>query len=1395
MKRIFTSHRFILCSLLLTFLHAELEAANYYSVVGQTDPSVLTNWNTATDGTGSAPANFTTAGDVFIIQSGHTMTTTSTWAVTGNTIQVDGTLTEQFAITCANFNLSANGVYSHDIANTAIPGTSRTFNASSTTNILQWSANTIALPNITYGNLTINVPSLSGNWQQNGTGLLTCAGTLNIINTGSAALRITASATATLTVGAYTQSGGTLELTSGASNCTFRIAGTFNQTGGSIVKTGTGTGTIEFNGISLQSVTLGTISNTPNFAISNNVGINLTNTMTIGSGASLTIASTATDPVQGTGTVVYNGTMTSVSTMANLKYMTVAGTTFTGGAQTVTDKVWPTTNGPNAFFLDNTSTAPNNKVTSAMTGDRTLSGAASTLTQLTITNGVFDIANSSIALGQNTAYSISSPSATKMIATSGTGYFKMYMAAAAFTSLTFPVGDIETSADYAEVYFTYSTAASAASYVGVRVKNSIISGDAPGTDYAPRNWTLSQETVSGGLPSGVAFSSSPAYTHKIDCKGPTSEIVGTGTNTRLFKKVSGVFTQLNSGYSVISTTYTSGNFTGTFPSQSETSVDGYIYAPRTYLGQQTYTWNGSVSTDYQVAANWTPSRSTLDVADIITFDGTATATPSVTNVASETIGKLILKNNVQATIAGSNGLSTGGGTATGTVDVINIASGSKLVWSSSSSLSLSGPSTATTRTGTIDGTLETGSSGSISISSSNTPTVTFSSTGIFNYGSTATAGIVNSGSTSTLVWSNGSTLNHLRTGGGTILPTGTYNTGSNVNVGTSGAPVTSLSFSPNTSFNSNVNMYVNLSSTTSISLSGASVFGGAWNITSTGAGRVRFSGSSTNTWTFSNQVVVSCTNTASGIELSTASSSGTAPTYSFNATTSPSLSVTGGALAQQATTGTTAGFTNVNIAKGLTIGDNGSIVGNTNTGAVLSGDFQININGGDVSFGTGTTLSGMNPSTANNGTSKTQLSFLGTGAQSYTPSVTTTGRTTLVVNKGSGDLTLQTRNFNTSNITLTAGKLIANTLNIVVEPTSTATTIGLASGSKTSNSWIVLTTGKLTINKIGTGGKRFPIGVGTGTNDYTGVQIYGASGTNNATTGNNNITVGVTSGISPAGTNPEKQIQLTWDIARSNTSLNIDVDFAFDDAKAGASCSPSSPMTVSRYNGSAWATALGTTVTGITPTTGAGTHGTDRIVSAFGISATSAFAVGNEAVLPLEFLAINAKAENTKNRIDWTTAYEENIKSFSIERLENNTTWTSIGTQVATGGSKTTHYSFYDNTPSVLSYYRIKSVDEAGKELLSKVVAVKRTGGSFALVAVSPVPTTEGVTVDVSVLKDTRLTVTVTDVVGRVVKTNAQNLVEGNSRFYLDLSSLTQGVYMLHLTEGNQSQVQRIVKQ
>ena len=74
--------------------------STFYSKAAQTDPNSLTNWTSNTDGTGINPPNFTNDNYTFIVQSGHSYTTTAAWNITGSsTLRVDGNLTLAHVLT------------------------------------------------------------------------------------------------------------------------------------------------------------------------------------------------------------------------------------------------------------------------------------------------------------------------------------------------------------------------------------------------------------------------------------------------------------------------------------------------------------------------------------------------------------------------------------------------------------------------------------------------------------------------------------------------------------------------------------------------------------------------------------------------------------------------------------------------------------------------------------------------------------------------------------------------------------------------------------------------------------------------------------------------------------------------------------------------------------------------------------------------------------------------------------------------------------------------------------------------------------------------------------------------------------------------------------------------
>lgn len=190
-------------------------AVPYYSQ-GSASPAVLANWNTNPGGGGSSPSNFTNNNQAFIIQNGHTMTTTGTaWTVSGTgtkvVIQSGGTLTE----TASAISLSANtalkvdngALLNHNVNSLTIFNVTVTFGNTSTVSYGLAGAQTV-YPS-TYGNLTI-----SGSGTKTFSAATTINGNMSISSGVVANLGTFTSSANTLTLGGLGQNSGSWGSTS-----------------------------------------------------------------------------------------------------------------------------------------------------------------------------------------------------------------------------------------------------------------------------------------------------------------------------------------------------------------------------------------------------------------------------------------------------------------------------------------------------------------------------------------------------------------------------------------------------------------------------------------------------------------------------------------------------------------------------------------------------------------------------------------------------------------------------------------------------------------------------------------------------------------------------------------------------------------------------------------------------------------------------------------------------------------------------------------------------------------------------------------------------------------------------------------------------------------------------
>jgi Secretion system C-terminal sorting domain len=176
-------------------------------------------------------------------------------------------------------------------------------------------------------------------------------------------------------------------------------------------------------------------------------------------------------------------------------------------------------------------------------------------------------------------------------------------------------------------------------------------------------------------------------------------------------------------------------------------------------------------------------------------------------------------------------------------------------------------------------------------------------------------------------------------------------------------------------------------------------------------------------------------------------------------------------------------------------------------------------------------------------------------------------------------------------------------------------------------------------------------------------------------------------------------------------------------------------------------------------------------------------------VLPIVLADISAYKKGASNILKWTTASEINNKGFHIERSSDASTWETIGFVKGAGDSQAKlNYSFTDNAPLSISYYRLRQEDNDGRTTNSSVVSVSQNGKLNVKIAPNPAKDVVNISLDKESEKNF---VTVYDVVGRSVAT-AQ--FSGNQS-ELNVSNLIKGIYFINVQTDGKTVTQKFFKE
>ncbi len=182
--------------------------------------------------------------------------------------------------------------------------------------------------------------------------------------------------------------------------------------------------------------------------------------------------------------------------------------------------------------------------------------------------------------------------------------------------------------------------------------------------------------------------------------------------------------------------------------------------------------------------------------------------------------------------------------------------------------------------------------------------------------------------------------------------------------------------------------------------------------------------------------------------------------------------------------------------------------------------------------------------------------------------------------------------------------------------------------------------------------------------------------------------------------------------------------------------------------------------------------------------------------LPIDLTAFSVKEQGKSNVLYWTTASEENTASHIIERSEDGRSFKEIGNIIAAGNSiEVINYSFIDDKPKTISYYRLKTVDFDGSKGYSSIVSIERNPKIFDINSISPNPARGEINVLINSNTSREVTMTLTNIIGEKVLNKQIELNQGEQVETLNISHLTQGVYLVSLTSETESITYKIIKE
>ncbi len=189
---------------------------------------------------------------------------------------------------------------------------------------------------------------------------------------------------------------------------------------------------------------------------------------------------------------------------------------------------------------------------------------------------------------------------------------------------------------------------------------------------------------------------------------------------------------------------------------------------------------------------------------------------------------------------------------------------------------------------------------------------------------------------------------------------------------------------------------------------------------------------------------------------------------------------------------------------------------------------------------------------------------------------------------------------------------------------------------------------------------------------------------------------------------------------------------------------------------------------------------------------------GAAAVLPVTLSYFTGVAQNTFHVLSWKTeTVVEPGAVFNVERSANGQQFISVYRIAATAQRCQYPFEYIDDAPLPgANYYRLQTTESNGSMSYGHVILLKQPVTRFEITCILPSVVSATATVYISSTQKTGLTITVSDLSGRLVLQQYCYIAMGNQPVAINVSGLAAGIYQLSgYTADGQYATRRFIKQ